>query len=147
MKRTPFILLLLLFTSPLWAQSQAVNGDEQLGLVGIRLAELIEQFGTPSAVLTARGSEPWQDDVVFQYAKGDFFINRDRVWQVKLASACGISNGDKKAVALLVMGEGTQDKGDHLLLPINGRDWPLMLRVNLNSTGQVSAIYIYRPDF
>jgi len=146
MKRALFLPLLLFFTFPLWAQSQA-PADEQLALVGIRLTELIERFGTPSAVLTARGNEAWQDDVVFQYAQGDFYINRDRVWQVKLASACGVSNGDRKAVALLVLGEGTQDKGDHLLLPINGKDWPLMLRVNLNSTGQVSAIYIYRPDF
>lgn len=147
MKRVLFLPFLLVFTSPLWAQSQAVNSDERLALVGIRLTELIERFGTPSAVLTARGNELWQDDVVFQYAHGDFYIYRDRVWQVRLASACGISNGDRKAVASLVLGEGAEDRGDHLLLPVNGKDWPLMLRVNLNSTGQVSAIYIYRPDF
>jgi len=147
MKHALFFPLLLFLSSLLWAQSQAVYTDEQLALVGIGLTELIERFGVPSAVLTARGSEPWQDDVVFQYVKADFFINRDRVWQVKTVSACGISNGDRKTAILSVLGKEVQDKGDHLLLPINGRDWPLMLRVNLNSTGQVSAIYIYRPDF
>jgi len=138
------VLSLLLLTIPLWAQEQAASAAEDF--VGMRLAEIVERFGTPKAVFAARGNELWQDDVVFQYNEGDFYLYRDRVWQVKLASARGISTGDPKAAALLVLGSAAQDKGDHLLLPLASKSWPLMFRVNLNSAGKVSAIYIYRPD-
>ena len=126
---------------PLFAQ------DDSFSLVGMKLADLIERFGAPRAVLAARGIETWQDDVVFQYAEGDFYIYRDRVWQVKVASVRGISLGDPKQAAVLVMGNAAEDRGDHLLMPVTGRDWPLMLRVNVNSAGAVSSIFIYRPDF
>ena len=145
MKRKACVLLpLLLFAAfQLWPQ----EGDDPLSFVGMQLAELIEKFGPPRTVSTARGNEFWQDDVVFQYAEGDFYIFRDRVWQVKLPSACGISLRDSRAVALLVLGNEVQDRGDHLLLPLPAVGWPLMLRVNFNSVGLVAAIFIYRPDF
>lgn len=143
--------MLLLVTFPLLPQEQAgntfLNADEILSLVGMKLSELIENYGTPKMVFTARGNEQWQDDVVFQYDRGDFYIYKDRVWQVKLPFARGISIGDPKAVALLVMGESAEDNGDHLLLPLSGRGWPLMFRVNFNNTGYVSGIYVYRPDY
>jgi len=145
MKRILLLILLLLFVFPLWAQGQAA--DERLSFIGMRLAELIERFGPPGMVLAARGNEIWQDDVVFQYAEGDFYIYRDRVWQVKLASVCGVSNGDRKAVVLLVLGNAAEDRGDYMIWPVAGKDWPLTLRVNFNNTGHVSAIYLYRPDF
>ena len=142
MKRM-FLPLLIILAFPLWAQ---VN-DEKLSYVGMTLADLFDSFGVPKTVLAARGNEYWQDDVVFQYNEGDFFIHRDRVWQVMLPSAYGISNRDRKAVVLLTLGNTAQDRGDHVLFPISGKDWPLMLRVNISNSGQVSAIYIYRPDY
>jgi hypothetical protein len=146
MRRGLVLSLLLFFTFPLWPQ-EAANADAQLSIVGLRLAEVIERFGAPKAVFAARGNELWQDDVVFQYDAGDFYIFRDRVWQVRLASARGISVGDPKQAALLVLGDRTEDRGDHLLLPVLTGGWPLMFRVNLNNAGVVSAIFIYRPDF
>ena len=137
------LLLLLLIAIPLWPQEE---------LVGMKLADLIGRFGAPKAVLAARGNEPWQDDVVFQYAEGDFYVFKDRVWQVKLASAYGISIGDPKQAAVLVMGNTAEDRGDYLLMPVSsnqssGASWPLMLRVNLDNAGKVNSIFIYRPDF
>jgi len=137
--------LLLLVAFPLLPQEEAAS--DPLSFVGMTLAELIERFGTPAAVFAARGSELWQDDVVFRYAGGDFYIYRDRVWQVKLLSAYGVSNGDTKTAALTALGNSAQNRGDHALLPLTGGNWPLILRVNFNETGLVSAIYIYRPDF
>jgi len=145
MKRALFVSLLLLFIVPLWAQEQSAIAAESF--VGMKLSELVERFGTPKAVFAARGNELWQDDVVFQYNEGDFYLYKDRVWQVKLASVRGISVGDPQAAALLVLGDAAQDRGDHLLLPLASKDWPLILRVNVNSAGKVSAIYIYRPDY
>jgi len=151
MKRVLLSLLLLFITFPLFAQNQPVyaglSNDEQLSFVGMMMADLLVKFGPPRSVVCERGNEPWQDDVVFQYNGADFYIYRDRIWQVKLASTHGISNGDKKAAVLLTLGSSAEDKEDHVLFPINGKSWSLMMRVNFNSTGLVTAIYIYRPDF
>jgi len=137
--------LLLLVAFPSFPQEAA--GTDPLSFVGMTLTDLIGRFGTPAAVFAARGNEPWQDDVIFQYAGRDFYIYRDRVWQVKLVSAFGVSNGDTKTSALAVLGNMAQNRGDHALLPLTGANWPLMLRVNFYETGFVSAIYIYRSDF
>jgi hypothetical protein len=148
MKRKRFLPFLFLLAFPVWAQHTAiVNTDERLSFVGMTLAEVIERFGAPRTVFTARGNELWQDDVVFQYPEGDFHFYRDRVWQVRLTSVSGISNRDRKAAVLLILGNTAEDRGDHVLFSISGRDWPLMLRVNFNNSGLVSAIYVYRPDF
>jgi hypothetical protein len=144
MKRRVFLTLILLISLPLWAQ---VNGDEKLSFVGMTLDDLIGRFGVPKSVIVARGDESWQDDVVFQYTEGDFYIYVDRVWQVRLASVLGISNRDRKTAVLRTLGNTAEDKGDYVLFPISGREWPLMLRVNFNNSGLASAIYIYRPDF
>jgi len=140
MKRAAFLFLLLFITLPAIA-------DEPFSFVGLRLAELIERFGVPKAVFASRGNELWQDDVVFQYDEGDFYIYRDRVWQVRLSSVNGVSVRDRKQVALLVMGDDVRDMGDHLLLPVSGNSWPMMFRVNISPEGLVSAIYIYRSDY
>jgi len=147
MRRGLFLPLLLFFALPLWAQEQTGAGGDPFSLVGMKLTELIDRFGAPAAVYAARGNEVWQDDVVFRYENADFYIAKDRVWQVKLAAALGINSGDPKQAALLVLGTKAQDRGDHLLMPVSGKDWPLVIRVNVNSAGRVAAIFIYRPDF
>jgi hypothetical protein len=151
MRRISLLPLLLLLTLPLFAQNHPIytglDADEQLAFVGMMMADLIERFGSPRSVLAERGNETWQDDVIFQYNGADFYLYRDRIWQVKIASTHGVSNGDTRASVLLVLGDAAENRGDHVLMPINGRDWPLMLRVNFNNTGHVSAIYLYRPDF
>jgi len=147
MKRGLLYLLLFVLTFPLWPQAANPGIDEQYSYVGMTLAELIGRFGPPRTVGTARGNELWQDDVVFQYPQGDFYIYRDRVWQVRLVSIRGVSNGDRKAAVQFYLGNTAEDMGDHLLFPVSGSDWPLMLRVNFSNSGLVSGIFLYRPDF
>ena len=144
-------LLLLLFCfvffagfSPLWPQ--APENDELLSFVGLKLDDLIMRFGIPQNVYAVRGDEVWQDDVVFSYREGDFYIYRDRVWQIGLKSAMGIKTGDSKELGLLILGDKTQDEGDFLLYPLPAEGWPLSLRINLTA-GKISAIFVYRPDF
>jgi hypothetical protein len=137
------LLFVLLIAKPfLWAQAP----DDARLLVGMKLADLVSRFGPPQSVYAARGQEAWQDDVVFTYGEADFYILKDRVWQVRLKSAYNISLGDPRQAVLLAL-EGALDQGDHVLLPLPDNGWQLMLRVNLNPAGRVSAIFIYRPDF
>ena len=135
--------MFILTASLLWAQNTA----EPFSFVGMTLTELVERFGTPVTVHAARGNELWQDDVIFRYADMDFFIHRDRVWQVKVAAAHGISTGDPRQAAILALGNNVQDMGSYLLLPMSVNTWSLMLRVNLSNSGRVAAIYIYRTDY
>jgi len=151
MKRGTLFFLLVFIIFPLYAQERPLNAGlsigEQQTFIGMMLTDVIERFGSPRTVASARGAEIWQDDVVFQYTGVDFYIFRDRVWQVRFITTHGISNGDPKAAVLLTLGDAAEDKGDHILLPVTGNDWPLMLRININNTGQVNAIFLYRPDF
>ena len=145
-RRFTVFCVTMLVTAPLWAQMPQPPQGEPLSFVGMTLNELFERFGTPASVYTARGEENWQDDVVFVYNEGDFFIYRNRVWQIGLKSLYGMKIGDAKAVALLTLGDEAQDAGNYLLCNLSGFGWPLSLRVSL-SDGKVSAIYVYRPDY
>ena len=120
--------------------------DEPVSFIGMKLDALFSRFGAPQTVYAARGRETWQDDVVFSYSEFDFFIYRDRVWQVGLRSFYNMSIGDAKGVALLVLGDGAEDRGDHIVYPVTGSAIPLSLCVNFNAD-RISAIYVYRPDY
>ncbi|MDR2478746.1 MAG: hypothetical protein LBD48_05475, partial [Treponema sp.] len=127
------ILFLLCSHLPVWSQAAGENGVESFA--GMKLADLVGRFGAPKMVYTVRGIDEWQDDVVFVYDNGEFYIYRDRVWQVAVPAACGVKLGDHRAVVDLVLGQEAQNRGDHLLVPLSGGGWPLMLRVNINASG------------
>jgi hypothetical protein len=131
---------------PLRAQERDRFRQEPYSFVGMTLAELLNRFGPPRAVYPSRGDEPWQDDVVFEYNEGDFYIFKDRVWQAGVKAAYNIRVGDPKPAALLALGDEARDMGDYALYSLPQSGWPLTLRINFN-TGTVSAIFIYRPDF
>ncbi|MDR0315950.1 MAG: hypothetical protein LBH97_03515 [Treponema sp.] len=150
-----FVIIMFIAGAALWPQAAIVLQDENdpRSFVGMKIEELIGRCGPPGSVHAVRGNEDWQDDVVFVYGEGrqcppgDFYIFQDRVWQLGLKSAYGITVGDHKAVAALVLGGEAEDKGDYILFPLRGSGWPLILRINVNRTGFVSAIFVYRPDF
>ncbi|MDR1302827.1 MAG: hypothetical protein LBK43_10225 [Treponema sp.] len=116
-------------------------------VVGLTLEGLISRFGLPQSVYAVRGMETWQDDVVFTYEAGDFYIYKDRIWQIQIKAAYGIQIGDNLTSISWILGEGTQIYRDYFLIPLRGHSWPLMLRLNIDNVGLISAIFIYRPDF
>ncbi|AEF83270.1 hypothetical protein [Leadbettera azotonutricia] len=140
-----FLTALLLAGLPAFLPAQ-IAGEDPVSFIGLTLRELTGRFGAPQSVYAVRGIEEWQDDVVFVYSDGDFYVFKDRVWQVGIKAAFRIRAGDPKAAALLALGEGVEDRGDHLLYPIAGRSWPLTLRCNFDSSGKTTAIFIYRSD-
>jgi hypothetical protein len=131
---------------------QTVPGAGGIGdpaaLIGLTLEELLRQFGTPLSVYAVRGLEEWQDDVVFVYDEADFYIYKDRVWQLGLKSAYGIKTGDTRAVAILAMqGAVEQSASSYLQYSLQNRAWNIKLRINFDRTGLVSVIFVYRSDF
>jgi len=145
------LLCVILLTAAISLFSQPVltaetQNEAPFSFIGMRLGDVIGRFGAPRLVHVSRGDEAFQDDVVFVYDDGDFYIYRDRVWKVALRSIFGIRAGDVKAVALLVLGDNARDEGDYVLYDIPGGVWPVSLRINF-SDGRVSAIFVYRPDY
>jgi len=144
----PFIICFVLFiTGPgLWAQQTVSGNDEIVSYIGLRLGDLFDRFGAPVTVHAARGNEVWQDDVVFVYGERDFYIYRDRVWQIGLKSGFGVKIGDARAAALTAFADKARDEGDYLICPVTGGAWPLALRVNFTA-GKISGMFVYRTDF
>ena len=132
---------LLCSRAELWGQE-----DDPASFIGLTLAELMGVLGVPQSVYPVRGLETWQDDVVFVYNEGDFYIIKDRVWQMGLKSAYRIRVGDPRAVVLLVLGDSAEDQGDYISYAMPSRGWPLTFRCNFDTAGRVSAMFIFRPD-
>jgi hypothetical protein len=153
--RPVLLALLLVSLPPFYAQSQSadVHGGGQAGaenpaaLVGLTLEELFRRFGVPRLVHVARGGELWQDDVVFVYEQANFYIYRDRVWQVGIRYIHGINIGDPQGVISLIMGPNVAAQGNSFFYPLHGNPWPLTIRWDIDNAGRVQAIYIYRSDF
>jgi len=140
-------VLVFLFSSiPLLHAQENVQEENPASFVGLTLQQLIDRFGVPRLVYAARGLEDWQDDVVFVYDHGYFYIYRDRVWQVGLNSIRGISRGDPQGMVYLRMGSNAVAQGDSIFYPLHEAPWPLMLRWDIDSAGMVHAIFIYRAD-
>jgi hypothetical protein len=141
--------LFLLFAVRLHAQTADAQptAPEPSALIGVTLEGLFARLGIPKSVYALRGEAEWQDDVVFVYEAADCYVFKDRVWQLGLKSAYGVKLGDSKPAVLLTLGERVEDEGAVLRLPLPGRGWPLELQINLDASGMVQAIYVYRSDF
>ncbi|MDR2136554.1 MAG: hypothetical protein LBO76_08065 [Treponema sp.] len=120
---------------------------EPEALIGLTLEGLYGSFGVPEAVYAVRGADEWQDDVVLVYPQADFYVYRDRVWQVGIRAVRGIRVGDSREAVILALGEEAREGEDYVLLPIYGRPWPIALRVNLGGSALVAEIFVYRSDF
>jgi hypothetical protein len=143
-------LLCLLVGFPLFSQTAPQNAappeQDPALLIGTTLSDLVTRFGVPNSVYPVRGMAYWQDDVVFVYDSGEFFIYGNRVWQLKLQTVYGIKAGDPKNAVNLAMGEG-KSFDDYTLFQLPSKVWPLTLRVNWDASGRASGIFIYRSDF
>jgi hypothetical protein len=146
-RKLPVLSALLLFLAVQLQAQTADPGAEPAALVGITLEALFGKLGIPKSVYAVRGEAEWQDDVVFVYETVDCYVFKDRVWQLGLKSAYGVKLGDSKPAVLLSLGEQIQDEGNMIRLPLSGRGWPMELQINLDASGMVQSIYVYRSDF
>ena len=136
------LAVLLLFSA---VSASAQSDSDPSSLLGITLSDLIKTYGVPKNVYAVRGVAVWQDDVVFVYDQMEFFIIGNRVWQLKVRSAYNIKDGDSKTTVNRVMGEG-RNYENYTIYQLPGKAWPIMLRINWDSSGRAAGIYIYRSD-
>jgi hypothetical protein len=143
--------LLLLVAGPLSGQGAGISSREREitepeALIGLTLEGIYAGFGVPQEVYALRGKEAWQDDVVLVYPQGDFYVFRDRVWQVGIPAVRGIRVGDSREAVILALGEEARTGDGCFLLPIPDRPWPTALRVDIGSSALVTGIFVYRSD-
>ena len=138
------LCLLLLPSLSVFAQSN--SSADPASLIGINLSELYKNHGVPKNVYAVRGVAAWQDDVVFVYDNIEFFIFGNKVWQVKIRAAYNIKDGDTKASVNKTLGEGRSFDG-YTLYQLPNKTWPIMLRINWDTSGRAAGLYIYRSDF
>ena len=138
------ILLLFLLVLPVY-HIQAQNTDP-VNLIGLTLSELINRFGIPNNVYAVRGLEEWQDDVVFVYNEGDFYIHRNRVWQMGVRAVRGINIGDPRGIVSLILGERVESRGNSKFYSLVNWPWPMIIRFDFDGADRVRAIFIYRSD-
>lgn len=115
--------------------------------MGATLDGIFSRFGPPQSVHTVRGPEAWQDDVVFTYPDWDLYWFKDRVWQVSLAATYGVKKGDTLDTILSTLGKPVQQTDNTLVYTLPSRAWPLRMRILLDVTGALQALYIFRSDF
>ncbi|MCL1991359.1 MAG: hypothetical protein FWG66_00220 [Spirochaetes bacterium] len=140
------ILALVLALIVTAAVPLSAEQGEPYSFVGMTLEQLIAHLGAPISVHASRGIEYWQDDVVFQYIVGNFYIVWNRVWQVSLSNLRGIRLGDPRAAVFLTLGDGALDQGSHVVYRLPSAAWPMALRVSFNEAQQVNGIFVYRSD-
>jgi len=143
----PFLFCILIL--PLHPQTQP--NSEPVSYIGLTLTELITNFGIPDSVYSSRGPEVWQDDVVFKYGATDFYIVKDRVWQIAVREAFLIRAGDPFTAVFLSFGEPVASGPDYAVFTLERRNlpgqlWPLAIRFNFDAAGRIAMIYIYRSD-
>jgi hypothetical protein len=149
----PLIMVIFFLGAPRWAWTQSADVEgiggaaDPAALIGLTLEDMVARFGAPDSVYAVRGLETWQDDVVFVYGDREFYLYRDRVWQLGLKSAYGVTLGDSRSVLPLLLGDDIQVFDEYTLFTLPGRGWPLAIRCNVDAGGAVSAIFIYRSDF
>jgi hypothetical protein len=136
--------LFILCSVSTWGQYDYLN--DPASLVGASLRDLIAMFGAPQSVYVTRGPNVWQDDVVFAYGDWEFYIYRDRVWQISLKAAYGIKIGERREVIPLILGNNVQIYDGFTLYTYSNRSWPITIRFNTDQYGLVTAIFIYRTD-
>ncbi|GAB1482022.1 type I 3-dehydroquinate dehydratase [Treponema sp.] len=125
----------------------AQGGSDPTSWLGSTLEQAFLKFGVPDRLRVARGTEDWQDDVVFVYKDLELFWFKDRVWQVRVQSAYGVQLGDTAETVAALLGEPLHKRDKLLVYQLSGRAWPIRLRLGLDEAGRVLDLYIYRSDF
>lgn len=129
--------------------------------VGMDIETALRSFGTPSSIFPLRGTEAWQDDVVFAWSDLELFWFRNRVWQLRFFSLDSLNRASTATEVRTVLGEPLFDYGDSWIYQIGGFAWPLRLRVDfalpaeahdadggvLPNDAVLAAFYLYRADF
>jgi hypothetical protein len=153
------LCLLVCLILPIPAQTatgvalSAVLPADPAELLGMSPALAIERFGPPAKVFSVRGAEPWQDDVVFDYAGGfSLFLFKDRVWQIRIgetyaAPVFGFVVGSAAERAAAILGAPDLELSGAFEWVLPGEAWPVRLRGIVDAAGSIRELYVYRADF
>jgi hypothetical protein len=146
-------LLLLVF--PLLccaAPPCAAAESDPVGLIGMDPASALETLGPPTEILSYRGAEESEDNVVFFYS--DFiylFWFRNRVWQVRFdrrfkGEVLGLKLGMRREDAGSGPPWAQTEQGNSVYFDLLQAQYPIRVRL-VFVEGTLRDIYIYRSDY
>jgi len=131
--------------------SPSILADDPSEYLGLDLSSIFSRFGAPSRVNSLRGTEAWQDDVVFDYGSG-WIISwaGDRVWKIAFKAAYsgsvyGLFLGDLPEKAYSILGTPWFGSEESLVYRMPWRGYPVRLRIMLEG-GRISGFELYRAD-
>ncbi len=131
---------------------QVFYPDDPSALLGAGPTESIAARGPPVSVSALRGSEPWQDDVVFSYSDGSrLHLFDNHLWQIVVSlgyqgSILGVFIGDEPSKVISLLGEPFIASGDAMVWRLPWRGYPVMMRM-IAKESKVVEIAIFRADF
>jgi hypothetical protein len=148
-KPIPFFILFLCAAALQPALCE--SGLDPSSIVGMTLEQAYRTFGAPFEVYTLRGSEEWQDDVVFYYVDHVYlFWFENRVWQVRTdsryeGSVFSLRMGESRQRVLEVMGRPLKKLEDSLVYHLEDRGYPIRVRFYFERD-LLSDVYCFRGD-
>jgi hypothetical protein len=120
--------------------------------IGMDPKTAMTAFGPPQEVFPFRGSETWQDNVVFFYADFTYlFWYGNRVWQVRYdgrfaGKPFGLSFGMSRDDVRAVIRRQFLETDDSLYFDIDEGKFPIRVRLVFGAE-RLSDVYVYRSDF
>jgi hypothetical protein len=120
--------------------------------IGLEIAVLLERFGPPQAMFSARGDEGWQDDVVFFYPDYRYYYwFENRVWQIRYdfrynREVSGVRMGMSMDEVTGILGPAHYSGRSSLFYDLSDTGYPRRFRLFFQD-GLLHDMYIYRSDF
>lgn len=133
-------------------ENQAAVDWDFLSFLGMEPEAVIETLGPPERIYPFRGSEDWQDNVIFFYSRRIYlFWYNNRVWQVRLdgeytGSVFDFQMGDGKDKVIETLGEPYVSDDRSLIYYLPDQGYPVKMRLFFQEN-VLSDFYLYRGDF
>ena len=164
------IVILLFFSVTAFAQLtgdlpdiEAVLGEDgrflngpvdisEAEILGLIIPQALEEYGTPLRLFSVRGSEAWQDDVVFFYNEYMYlYWFQNRVWQVRFdhryaGRVAGLEMGHTIDEVTEALGTPHYTGDGSLFYDVRDEGFPVRLRLVFDER-RLNDVYIYRSDF
>jgi len=134
-----------------WQQASAAFSGLSRYL-GLSLAEILQELGPPDSLASSRGTEAWQDSVIFYYSDHSYiYWWQDRVWQLRLdkrhsEDIAGIRMGMDTKTVLDRLGPPRERSEKILRWTLPDQGYPVELLLYFDKD-QLSDLYIRRADF
>ncbi len=126
--------------------------DSLVDKIGYRIQQVIEELGAPKEISVQRGTEAFQDTVVFYYPDHSYlYLWQDRIWQIRIdkrhrGPILGLEMNISREEALRRLGTPYAANDTLVRYRLPERGWPIELLLYFTA-GKLDDLYLRRADF